>query len=137
MTDTRKLLALVAGISSLAIAGCDPSNSTRQLTDLKDTSWKVVAIPKQVRATMSFGADDRVFGSSGCNRYVGTYETSGQEIKISKVSSTRMMCPEVEMSVERELLKTLAIVNRWQGTANEVELTAPVNKTSVRLTRAQ
>ena len=44
---------------------------------------------------------------------------------------------EVQMSVERELLKTLASVNRWQGTADKVELTAPVNKTSVRLTRAQ
>ena len=137
MAHHLKLPNLIALISLLAMAACSPSDSAGQLTDLKDTSWTIVGIPEPVSATMSFGTDGCVTGSSGCNRFFGTYETSGQKIKIRNIGGTRKMCPEVEMSVERELLESLAVVNRWQGTAEEIELSGPVNSTTIRLKRAK
>ncbi|MEQ8825217.1 MAG: META domain-containing protein [Filomicrobium sp.] len=128
---------VIVAVSVLAIAGCDATNSANQLTDLTETSWKVEGIPKQVTATMSFGADGRVTGSAGCNRYFGTYKTSGQTIEISGIGSTRKMCPDVEMSVETELLKSLAVVNRWQVTSDKLKLTGPVDTTLVRLRRVK
>ena len=137
MAHHLKPLWLTALLSTFALTACDPSNSASQLADLKDTSWTVVSIPQRVTATMSFGADGRVTGSSGCNRFFGTYETSGQKITIRNIGGTRKICPKVEMSVERELLESLAVVNRWQGTAEEIELSGPVNSTTVRLKRAK
>ena len=137
MAHRLKRLKLSALLSLFALTACDPSDSAGQLSELNDTSWKVVGIPQRVTASMSFGTDGRVTGSSGCNRFFGTYETSGQEIKIRNIGGTRKICPKVEMSVERELLESLAIVNRWQGTAEEIELSGPVNSTTVRLKRAK
>ncbi len=112
MTIYSKIPLWFAALSLLGIAGCDQSNSAGHLTDLSATSCNVEGIPKQVTATMSFGADGRVTGSSGCNRYFGTYKTSGQAIELRGIGGTRKLCAKVEMSVERQLLKAFAGITR-------------------------
>lgn len=116
-------------------SGCDQSTKSEKLTELRGTHWKVEGIPRQVTASMAFGQDGRLTGFSGCNRYFATYTTEGTRLTINGIGSTKKLCPEVEMSVERELLKTLEVVNRWQGTEQKITLTAPVNQTKIQLAR--
>lgn len=116
-------------------SGCDQSTKSDKLTELRGTHWTVEGIPRQVTASMAFGQDGRLTGFSGCNRFFATYTSDGARLTISGIGSTKKMCPDVEMSVERELLKTLEVVNRWQGTAQKITLTAPVNQTKIQLAR--
>ncbi len=58
------------------------------------------------KITIGF-SDGRVFGSSGVNRFMGSYELKGDKIEIRLGSSTMMMGSEKEMEQERELLMWL------------------------------
>lgn len=128
-------IALAVAASAAILAACDQTTSAGEFTSLAGTSWKVEGIPNNVDATIAFGTDGRVTGFAGCNRYFATYTQSGQSLTVNGIGSTRKICPAVEMSVEREFLKTLAIVERWNGDGTRIELTAPADKTTVRLAR--
>ena len=58
------------------------------------------------KITIGF-SDGRVFGSSGVNRFMGSYELKGDKVEIRLGSSTMMMGSEKEMEQERELLMWL------------------------------
>ena len=64
-------------------------------------------MPPEVLATANF-ADARVSGSTGCNRYGGSYTiTDDGALSISEVVSTMMAClPEAD-AVERAMLTAL------------------------------
>ena len=85
---------------------------------------------------MSFDTNGKVAGSLGCNRFTADYSSSGQTLEIGRIATTRKMCPPVEMSVERELLKTLPHINPAGAGPREIELTAPAGQTRIRLERA-
>ena len=58
-------------------------------------------------ATLSFFADGRLAGSTGCNRILGSYEAVGDRLKIAPAGTTRMACPPALMDQERKLLALL------------------------------
>jgi putative lipoprotein len=60
--------------------------------------------------TAVFGADGTVSGSSGCNRYHGSYTLGGESgIAIGPLASTKMACAEAElMTQEQQFLAALA-----------------------------
>ena len=68
---------------------------------------ELVQVPPAVLATANF-ADARVSGSTGCNRYSGSYTiTADGALSISEVVSTMMAClPEAD-AVERAVLNGL------------------------------
>ena len=68
---------------------------------------ELVEVPSEVLATANF-ADARVSGSTGCNRYSGSYTiTDDGALSISDVVSTMMAClPEAD-AVERAMLTAL------------------------------
>jgi len=49
--------------------------------------------------------DNRVFGSTGCNRMTGGFEVRGNKITFSQMATTRMACPNMEF--ENRFLKAL------------------------------
>ena len=58
--------------------------------------------------TLELGPENRVSGSSGCNRYSGTYSFSSRErIRFSALSSTRMACAPDIMQQEQSFLAIL------------------------------
>jgi len=73
-------------------------------TTLSGTSWVVTSIAKVstivTRPTMVFGADGSITGTTGCNRYSGTYETDGAKLTIGSVSSTAMACADPDASAQ-------------------------------------
>ncbi|MFF5144178.1 META domain-containing protein [Streptomyces sp. NPDC013157] len=51
--------------------------------------------------------DGRAAGSLGCNRFSGTAQITGDQIRLSHVRTTRMACDDARMTFERTLSRTL------------------------------
>lgn len=63
-------------------------------------------------ASISFAAD-AVSGNSGCNRYNGGYQLTGEGLSFGDMAATRMACPEPQMKLEQSLFETLPTVSRF------------------------
>ncbi len=53
------------------------------------------------------GEGSRVAGSSGCNRFTGTFEQKGSALKFGPTASTRMACPGPAMEIEQRFFKAM------------------------------
>lgn len=66
---------------------------------LQGVRWQLKAIDGKAvttQASLEFLADNRLAGSNGCNRIIGSYALSGEGLSFSQLASTRMACePEV------------------------------------------
>jgi heat shock protein HslJ len=88
-------------------------------TGLPGTAWEVimhnngkqavVGLATGTEINLTFGTDGSVGGNSGCNTYSGGYETSGDQLKIGPLASTRMLCerPAGVMDQEQQYLAAL------------------------------
>jgi heat shock protein HslJ len=80
--------------------------------ELAGSSWRVLSYNNGKQAVVSviidtemtadFGTDGSLTGSSGCNNYMTTYQTNGENISIAPAASTRMACAEPEGIMEQE-----------------------------------
>jgi heat shock protein HslJ len=70
---------------------------------------------------IQFGADGRVSGHAGCNRFFGSYQEGGGRLLIGQLGMTRMMCPPPDMERERALTELLK--NTRQFEASHLKLT--------------
>ncbi len=70
-------------------------------------------------ATLHFGADGRVSGSSSCNRYSGGYTLTGEGLTFSQMASTRRACAPELMKQEAALFEALGQVQRFDLSAAE------------------
>lgn len=74
--------------------------------ELAGTSWVLASAGK--RAPMiRFETDGNVGGFSGCNRFLGSYKQSGEDLILSAMAATRMACPGNAMAVEQSFLDML------------------------------
>lgn len=64
-------------------------------------------IPAETEAYVQFEADGAITGHGGCNRVFGSFEVEGISLKISPLGSTRMACPEPQMSHEFMFMEIL------------------------------
>jgi heat shock protein HslJ len=119
-------------LSLIDESGTTQATFTAQRTSLTDTSWQVSSINngkggvtgvrEGTALTLNFGADGKLSGSAGCNRFQATYETEGNTITIGPAAATRRMCPEPVMEQENAFLKALTgtLTTRFEG--DRVEL---------------
>lgn len=95
-------------------AGC----AGEPLTVLADTEWQVKTIKGQALAdtlnvTISLEGE-RVFGTSGCNRYFGSYQLTGEGLRFGPIAGTRMACLSGDVSqIEQTFLSALDDVRRF------------------------
>jgi len=66
-----------------------------------------IAPEEGVGSTATFGADGRVSGFGGVNRFGGSYEAREDELELGAMFSTRMAGPEPAMAHEAALLNVL------------------------------
>jgi heat shock protein HslJ len=59
-------------------------------------------------------AEDRVAGSTGCNRFTAEYTLDGAALEIGPIASTRMACIPPADQVERAYLDALSRVAGWR-----------------------
>lgn len=80
------------------------------LGSLAGSEWQLRDFAGQAakaEAWMAFKADGVVSGLGGCNQFNGGYTEKAGSLRFGPLASTRMACPEPQMSVETDLFKAL------------------------------
>lgn len=129
------LLVLLAAVG--LVAACGDGSSTgagrrRSTTTvgtggsqgLAGTSW---ALEHPVEAgslpTLDFGRDRTVSGSTGCNRFAGTFVQQGADLRITLGPLTQMACTSAEATrQEQQIVAALGQVRRVRQTADQLVL---------------
>jgi heat shock protein HslJ len=119
-----------------------------QLLELTGTAWDVtgynngkqavVSVITGTTLTLEFGAEGRVAGSAGCNRFTGTYAVTGSGVAISGVAATRKMCvdPEKVMEQESQYLQALTMGTHSRVEGGRLELRNAAGALAISATRA-
>jgi heat shock protein HslJ/membrane-bound inhibitor of C-type lysozyme len=71
-------------------------------------------IAGEVSVTINFLEDSRVAGSSGCNRFMGGYQLTGEGLSFEQLAGTMMACPEPQMRTEQRFLGLMHDVMRFE-----------------------
>ncbi|MGB8330138.1 MAG: META domain-containing protein [Polyangiales bacterium] len=95
---------------------------TMQPVTLEDTTWALLELNGK---TIDVQVNDKApylelnskkasaYGFGGCNRFFGSYETSGSSLTFGAVGATRMACPE-GMDQEQELFIAIGSTTRYE-----------------------
>ena len=67
-------------------------------------------------------AEGMVTGSTGCNRFRGSYTLDGDSLELGEVAMTAMACPPPADAVEREYAGALESVRAWRTEGDELVL---------------
>lgn len=84
-------------------------------------SGVALEIPDDAAPSATF-LDGRLSGSTGCNRYSGTYTVDGDRLEIGPVASTLMACLPPLDALERGYLGALEAVAAWSVDADALVL---------------
>ena len=137
-TDTAHLVITGSAPRDVTImlvpaAETDTSAATAQQSDasLVNTYWKLLEVGghatlvgdnRQEPHMILQIEEQRLAGSSGCNRLIGTYEVTGDQLRLSPAGMTMMMCPDELMQQERALTKALQDTSTYRITGQSLEL---------------
>jgi heat shock protein HslJ len=108
-------------------AGCAPMNASNGGT-LTGQTWVLTELAGQPLVadsgiSASFNADGSVSGSAGCNRYNGTYTTSGDSITFSvNMAMTMMMCEQAVMDQESAYINALGEAKTFSISGDQLSL---------------
>ncbi len=94
-----------AGASVLAFEVQTPTPLTNTLwvaTGFNNGLGGVTSVISGTEITATFAEDGTLSGSAGCNNYTATYTVDGDQITITPVATTMMMCVEPENAMEQE-----------------------------------
>lgn len=131
----------------LAEGGAVLATFTPQSRTLAGTSWSVTGYNNGKQAvtsvmngttlTMTFSADGKVNGSSGCNTYSGTYAAQGGTLTFGPAATTRRACtrPERIMEQEQQFLKTLGTIATAHFEGERMELRTASGSLAISLAR--
>lgn len=121
-------LATACGTSTDAVSPTDTSSSKTALPTLIGPTWRLVSIEGRpalagVRVTAVFGADDRVSGVAGCNRYTGPATATGARLDLGALAMTRMHCgADGVMQQEDAYVTALEKVKAYRIAGTELQL---------------
>ncbi len=94
----------------ILVNGC---SSADLLTQLGGKEWNVTSImgktltaeeQKNGLPSLNFSDNGKLFGSTGCNTFTGSYKLSGTSLSLEPGSMTKMFCPE---STEQDFLNAI------------------------------
>jgi heat shock protein HslJ len=140
MTPFRSL----AGAAALALLGACSTMTTAAPPSLDGTAWMLESLPGRTlvdgpRPTLAFEGD-RVSGSDGCNRIMGTFAVRGDVLEIpARLAGTQMACPPPQMEQARAYAAALAGGGRYRIEGDRLELLAAdgtVRATFARISQA-
>lgn len=84
---------------------------------LQGVEWQVEQLKGEDisahEVTLQFMADGSIAGRSGCNRYFGRYDISGEGIQITGLGGTKMACEQDIMEIEHSFLEELSETLRF------------------------
>ncbi len=155
MALERSFMAVLGSADSYRIAGNKLRLKTaagvstavfiRQRHELTGT-WRVIDVEgasllEGTSLSVSFGADRRISGSAGCNRYFGSYTASAERktLSISPLSSTKRLCrrPDGIMMQEQRFRSALRSAVRWDTEDDRLILRNAAGSAAVSLSKAR
>jgi len=96
---------------------------------LERTEWLLVGVvggvpvPDGVEATLVLDPDEpAAAGSTGCNRFTGTYRIDGGRLTFGMTAATRMACPDPLMALEADYLEALRLAGSYRLQGSTLEL---------------
>lgn len=145
MSQEQAFLANLALVASYEIAGTQltlfDANGAAVLvfevqvpTPLIGTLWQatgynngrgaVTSLVIGTEITAIFAEDGTLSGSAGCNNYTATFTVDGEQITITPVATTMMMCvePEGVMEQEAEFIAALGTAATYSIVGDQLEL---------------
>ncbi|MEO0997045.1 MAG: META domain-containing protein [Pseudomonadota bacterium] len=136
---STETLYVVLAVLAIVSGGCDrgaaPADSAAapewRLESLGET-----AVLDGTEITLTFGADNSLAGSAGCNRFNAAYRRDGESLYVSALALTRMACPTPGVMAQEqrfvELLEAALRVGEADGRLTIVSETGPTTLTFVR-----
>lgn len=83
-----------------------------RLTNMTESSAPTPMVPS-AELTADF-VGNRISGSGGCNRFMGSYQTQGEQLTIGELASTFKACEEPIMNQEFKYLTALQGAQRYE-----------------------
>jgi len=99
-------VTLEHGAEGLSGCGGDPGALLRQSARVL-RALDGAPLPSDRPLELLFGTEGRFAGQGPCNRLLGGYRLSGEELRLGPVASTMMACPEPLMAAERHYVEAL------------------------------
>jgi len=96
------------------------TNTYWKLTELRGVPVKTAARQHEPHLILQ-AEGQRLAGSGGCNRLMGSYQLNGQTLALGKVASTMMACPD-GMEEETAFFRILEHVQAWKVQADQLDL---------------
>jgi heat shock protein HslJ/membrane-bound inhibitor of C-type lysozyme len=85
---------------------------------LQGVTWQIQSLNDErvteQDLTLYFSADGSISGGSGCNRFFGRYEMTGEGISMTRLGSTKRACPDEQMALESNYLDLLTSARRFR-----------------------
>jgi heat shock protein HslJ len=115
-----------------------PAQATLELVG---PTWQVVEIngspvscdQSKRGPNLVFSGEGRVSGSTGCNRFTGTYTQDGNSLKFAAMAMTKMACPPPLDALERSFLQATAATASVRKSGETLELLDAGGKVQMRL----
>ena len=108
---------------------------------LAGTTWQLASVTQkganvpvagEAAPDVTFGADGRLSGFGGCNRFFGTYTLSGETLHVGPVGMTKMACFDHAVGrQEQAFVSAIAGATRVVVEADELVVVSPT--TTLRL----
>lgn len=137
--DGRLSLHDASGASLAAFMPADLSLVGVQWEVLAYNNGKqaVTSLIRDTQISATIGADGRISGHAGCNRYFAPYALAGDALTIASVGATRMACAEPAGLMQQEslFLAALATVAGWRIDGDRLELRTAQGALAVALRR--
>jgi heat shock protein HslJ len=111
----RTFLIIILVNAMLVAASAQSLGGEWKLVEARQEGAKI-SLGSEIRTNLIFGAENRMSGSAGCNRYSTTYKTAGKnQISFEPIISTKMACVNDDfMKQENTFFGVMEKVEKYQ-----------------------
>lgn len=127
--NMNKLMMPVMALAFVSVTACQSSKNALTVASLEG-EWNIVEVngtsvdDKEQSPYIGFDTKEgRVYGNSGCNQMMGSFDVKSKpgKITLGQMAGTMMMCPDME--TEKNILNALEQVKEYKSFGkNEIAL---------------
>jgi heat shock protein HslJ len=133
-------LNLIGMTALLSACASTPSGTPLTAESLQHHHWVLeqidgqpVIAEKNRQPDLEIGEKLRANGNAGCNRFMGQVEIQGQQLRISKMASTMMLCQAPQQDWEAAMTSTLSNWSQAELSAQQLRLKGAKHELVLRL----